>query len=342
MTLLIATSLSLSAKDTEKNFYNHSLSGNLYEVLWDNSIEEYSTVFGSQFCVHEDELFDVLIADDFIFVDETTVTGVFWTGGYLNCQFADGLKDYHFPWNITFFEDDGSGFHPGSVFAGPFNFPDSDILSEFLLEINNPDNMIWAANYIVELTEPIVFDSEQKYWITIYGYEDYFPQSIVAVHDESKGGIRLNEFNLKSQYWYDHSGYPSPDWFNVSEYEDVYDMNFMLLDYTINNAPNMPSCTYDVDNDEIVISSIDLDGDEIRYGVSWDNDENIDQWTEFFNSGEEVRVSCDGRKGAVGIIAEDVYGYRSDWVSVTSKSKILNNNLFEDLLSRFPILKLII
>jgi hypothetical protein len=192
----------------------------------------------------------------------------------------------------------------------------------------------------VELNEPIIFNSGQKYWITIYGYEDYFPQSIVAVHDESHGGIKLNECNIKSQYWYNLGNYPSSDWFNVSEYEEIYDMNFLLLDYPVNNPPNNPTYQYDGDNDVIIVSTTDLDDDKLKYGVSWDNDNTVDEWTNFVESGTEVNLDCEGREGPVGVIAEDEFGAQSDWISVESKTKELNliQLWLQRLVERFPFL----
>jgi hypothetical protein len=324
MTLLIITVLPISADfdNKEEEIFNYISSVKLDNVLWDNSIQEISEPFGSQLGDYGDLLFDVFVADDFIFDDEASVYGICWIGGYFNFYNVNGPKDYHFPWNITFFEDDGTGYHPGSIFAGPYQISDSEIMKKFLFEIDEPNLKFWVANYIVELPESVVFNPGTKYWISIYGIGDLYPQSFVASHNESMGGIRLNEFNLKSQYWYDQGFYPSNNWFNVSEYEAIYDINFMLLDYPVNYAPNEPSCVYDADNDEIVISTIDLDGDNIRYGVSWDNDGDIDQWTEFLESGEEVRISCEGKEGKIGVIAEDVYGHRSDWVSVKGENKL--------------------
>jgi len=96
----------------------------------------------------------------------------------------------------------------------------------------------------------------------------------------------------------------------------------------INAPPNKPSATYKKDTDELIISATDSDNDQIRYGISWDNDYIVDQWTGFVGSGTEQSINCNDRKGTVGVIAEDELGAQSDWVSVTSKTKAFNLQLF--------------
>jgi hypothetical protein len=94
-----------------------------------------------------------------------------------------------------------------------------------------------------------------------------------------------------------------------------------------NNPPNSPTCAYDKTNDELVATATDPDGDKIKYGVDWNNDGTVDQWTGFVSSGTQQIIDCNGRKGTVRVIVEDEYGLQSNWVSVTSKSKsILNIN----------------
>ena len=108
---------------------------------------------------------------------------------------------------------------------------------------------------------------------------------------------------------------------------------------TLNNPPNKPTARYDQAKDELVVSTTDPDGDKVKYGVSWDNDGNVDKWTELHDSGEESRINCEGRKGTVGVIAEDEYGAQSDWVSVKPKNKpYLNTPFLEQLIQRFSLL----
>lgn len=103
----------------------------------------------------------------------------------------------------------------------------------------------------------------------------------------------------------------------------------------LNNAPNRPSCSYEPITDVLIISATDPDNHEVKYGVSWDDDENIDTWTEYVPSGTEKQISCGGRKGTVGVIAEDEHGAQSSWISETAKNKT-NNTPFLRFLQNHP------
>lgn len=103
-----------------------------------------------------------------------------------------------------------------------------------------------------------------------------------------------------------------------------------------NNPPNNPTASYNRANDELVITATDPDGDKVRYGVSWDNDNIVDQWTNLVPSGTQQNIGCNGRTGTVKVIAEDEFGEQSNWISVTSKTKLHYLSLFERLFQRFP------
>ncbi len=109
-----------------------------------------------------------------------------------------------------------------------------------------------------------------------------------------------------------------------------------------NLPPNSPSINYDEYNHLLALISIDPEGDKIRYGISWDNDQTVDEWTVFCESSTYVYVVCDDRRGEVGVVAEDEYGAQSDWVSITSKSKFFYFSIFERLIQRFPIFEKIL
>jgi hypothetical protein len=112
------------------------------------------------------------------------------------------------------------------------------------------------------------------------------------------------------------------------------------IDFSTGAAPTTPTATYDKKSDELTVTSTDPDGDQIRYGVSWDNDQNVDEWTAFVNSGTSATIDCGGREGTVGVIAEDSNGLQSPWTSVTPKNKPMGLQLL--LMELFPqIYKLI-
>jgi len=98
------------------------------------------------------------------------------------------------------------------------------------------------------------------------------------------------------------------------------------------NPPSKPSTYFNKLTNEIHISASDSDGDRIRYGISWDNDYNVDQWTEYVNSGTEVSVPCNNHKGVVGVVACDECHLFSEWTSIQSKPRL---SFLEE---RFPFL----
>jgi len=106
------------------------------------------------------------------------------------------------------------------------------------------------------------------------------------------------------------------------------------IDFSTGAPPANPTATYNKQKNELVVSSTDPDGDQIRYGVSWNNDQTVDEWTTYYNSGEEVTIDCEGREGPVGVVSEDSTGRHSEWVSVKPKSNIMIWSFLE----KFPIL----
>jgi len=111
-----------------------------------------------------------------------------------------------------------------------------------------------------------------------------------------------------------------------------------------NSPPANPTCVYDKTTDELILLSVDPNNDQVRYGISWGNNQNVDLWTDYFNSNLEVRIDRDNHKGTVGVIAEDEYGDQSEWVSVTPKSKTINNfnPWLIRLIQQFPILEFLL
>ncbi len=113
-----------------------------------------------------------------------------------------------------------------------------------------------------------------------------------------------------------------------------------------NNSPEKPTCTFDKKTMEMTVYSTDIDGDQIRYGVDWDNDFNVDEWTEFVDSGIEQKLDCEDKEGIVSVITEDEFGARSDWVTVKIKNKIIEHTILSWLLEKlvyfFPLFEKII
>ncbi|PNX50466.1 MAG: hypothetical protein BV456_06625, partial [Thermoplasmata archaeon M8B2D] len=119
----------------------------------------------------------------------------------------------------------------------------------------------------------------------------------------------------------------------VDDRNDAYNIYYAPLPGT-GEPPATPTATYDKQNDELTVSSTDPDGDQIRYGVSWNNDQNVDEWTTFVNSGTPATIDCGGREGTVGVIAEDSNGLQSAWTSIAPKNKPMGLQLL--LMELFP------
>ena len=195
-------------------------------ILWDNFVSNTTAAYHAQDDPPEvPTQWDSFSADDFIFDEDTEVYWVFWQMVYWNCNPAEGPKDYHYDWNITFFEDDGSGYHPGDIFVGPITIADADIYKSLpYLNSSTLGNGMWNCGASAFLPEPMTFNAGAKYWISIYSIGPHFPQSGWYAHNESLGGILLNEANFKSEHW----GWP--EWTNFSNgvHEEALDMNFIL------------------------------------------------------------------------------------------------------------------
>ena len=89
-------------------------------------------------------------------------------------------------------------------------------------------------------------------------------------------------------------------------------------------------------------SSTDPDNHKIRYGWDWNGDNNVDEWTDYANSGEEILSShqwnTDGQY-EIKVKAQDEYNEESDWsdpLSITiAKNKEFNLNILLTYLLRF-------
>jgi hypothetical protein len=147
----------------------------------------------------------------------------------------------------------------------------------------------------------------------------------------------------KVYWWY---GYSNPYAGGDAWYESISGWNYLQegilrCDFCFqtygmyNQIPNNPVCSYDRISDELIITATDPDDDQIKYGVDWNNDLIIDQWTSLVASGTEQRIDCGGRTGTVGVLAEDENGAQSDFVSLKSKNEFIEKLFFNDLFDRF-------
>ena len=137
---------------------------------------------------------------------------VHWIGGY----FVPGT-DGDFDWEITFYNDNGTGNQPGSVIAS-FYFPNAETHETYI----GPSINGIAYDYSVDLPTPVEFAANTKYWISVQSIGYFPPNGGWANHPDP---ILLHEAVFKSDYF----GYP--DWTNftlVSEVGEPRDMCFQL------------------------------------------------------------------------------------------------------------------
>jgi hypothetical protein len=174
-----------------------------YNVIWDNGMP-FNGLRSSQY----EPGFDCLNADDFFFTEKQIVRDVHWIGGYWNFIYSEPY-DANFAWEITFYNDNGTGNQPGAVITS-FYFPSAET---HVTKIFNTSSAIYN-NYSVDLPTPIEFEANTKYWVSIQGIGYFPPQSGWAYHDSP---LLLHEAVTKSEYF----GYP--DWTNVGA-----DMCFQL------------------------------------------------------------------------------------------------------------------
>jgi hypothetical protein len=180
-------------------------------VVWDNGLDLAGLVSAQEEDVYN---LDTVPADDFMFDEDTDVYGLFYIGGYWNPQ-GDGKFD----WNISFYNDDGSGWKPGAVIFNEV-FANADIDKEFFFNSTSSTYI----NHTITFDDPLTFSANTKYWVSIQGVGDFPPQSGLGRHNESFGGIKLHEAVWKGAY------FGVPDWVNGSEqFGEAVDYCFQLL-----------------------------------------------------------------------------------------------------------------
>jgi hypothetical protein len=184
------------------------------------------------------------------------------------------------------------------------------------ISVSNDNGETWSAP--IELTDIFSDKFDFSEQITVY---PYMCDTIVDIGDD---------WGLIHMYYFDDNSFGST--VQGTGMDPTGDITYcsIKVKFSDNTAPNNPDVTYQKSSDSLIVSAVDPDGDQVRFGVSWNNDQYIDEWTEYYNSGEEATIDVGGRKGTVGVIAEDIKGAQSDWVSETDRSKIFStNSIFE-------------
>ena len=298
----------------------HSGIGITQNIVWDNGMNSYGA-FSSQYCSIYGEI--GLVADDFLFENDTKLTGVKWIGAYWHPD-----EDRDFDMEIILYYNRSEGNMPGDIYAGPFFY-----LNEETNETQMEDN--WYFSYNVSLTEPILFLGGEKYWISIQSIGDIFPQWGTGVHEIPQ---QLANLCWKGEY------------VGVYDWEHVHnwDMSFQLT-----GEENLPPTEPYIDgpasgragvNYSWIFHSTDPNSDDIYYYIEW-GDNTSTGWIGLFTSGENATVNHTwDEKGTYTIKAKakDIYGAESNWtefVVTMSRDKATNNMLLLRILERFPLLE---
>ena len=95
---------------------------------------------------------------------------------------------------------------------------------------------------------------------------------------------------------------------------------YQIICNTLNNPPLITDVRYSAfPPAAIIVEWVDFENDAVKIGVSWNNDGNVDEWTDFKSSPGHRAIICEGKNGTVGVVAEDEYGAQSLWFAKKSK-----------------------
>ena len=106
--------------------------------------------------------------------------------------------------------------------------------------------------------------------------------------------------------------------------EHLSDWSDPFVFSVIDRPPETPSISGPDEGDQGIeytffINTTDPDGDDVSYGIDWDGDSMVDDWTDYYLSGETVEVvhAWDEQGDyEVKVKAKDVYGNVSDWSDI--------------------------
>jgi hypothetical protein len=133
----------------------------------------------------------------------------------------------------------------------------------------------------------------------------------------------------------------------ANEADNIFEKTLTASNSNRNQPPTKPICNYEKNTGKIIARSTDPNPtDMIRYGVSWNNNRNVDQWTNYHDSNEKVTINCEGKEGTFGIIAQDDKGAFSACTSISSNNNIqkfpILSKIIEKYPNAFPILRCIL
>ena len=190
-------------------------------------------------------------------------------------------------------------------------------------------NVDLYSNPIVFITDPQNGDIINIPYLEVVGYaQDPVGLDYIRWTWESATSYFTNESQLEvsSYYTFRIRVYNlQPGWHKVTvkfcNTEDNCSSDVVTVTYVENDPPTKPGRPYGPDrgvtNTEYNFSthSTDPDGDTIRYGWDWDGDNVVDEWTDYYPSGETIELSHNWSiQGTyqIKVMAEDYKGGESD------------------------------
>jgi len=158
---------------------------------------------GASFAAQWDDnlLFDSYPADDFYIRETTVISGVRWVGCYYSMYWD---KDNYKNWNISFLtnneETNRPNGHPltGVTYSGPFSISANKYSREYMY--SSESGSYYKIFYKFESTFSSLTFEPGRYWISIYGYHHYPPQSGWG-RSELHYPYNDNTMHLRSDYW---------------------------------------------------------------------------------------------------------------------------------------------
>ena len=302
------------------------------DIVWDNDME-YAGLGAAQ--LDEQYPFEAECADDFHFEEDTIVCDVHWIGGYWQTGYAAA----HWPWEITFYYDDGTGERPGGIFIGPLVFDVGEYTETF---ITDTGTSIYYE-FSVDLPENYVFPACYKFWISIRGIGIFPPQSGWGIHP----GILLHSMVFRSALL----GYPVwTDSYDV--WGEDRDMCFQLTTKPTNVPPEPPEITGPSTGkagEELCwkFHAYDNDSEMVRYHIDWgDGTSTTTDWVEVCTWIEVCHTYTEKGTYIIKVYAEDDSGLISaetQFTIVITTAKAVNYQFFQQFLGRlinaFPMLK---
>ena len=194
------------------------------------------------------------------------------------------------------------------------------------------DNMPPIAEFSITPNNPIkntsvTFDASQSYDPdgTITGYRWDFTGSGKFTSWQTNATI-TNGYNTNGSYTVH---------LEIRDNDDQTNTTSFNLYIGENQAPNKPSQpkgpVTGIKNNSIPfsVSTTDINGDDIRYGWDWDNDDIVDEWTQYYESNVTVETSHQWNTTGTykfQVLAQDEHGLTSDFsvektISITQSTQ---------------------